>query len=155
MTKKIQYFILYTAFIMICAFIMFLTKHFLTSGLLMILLMLTPLLFVGTITRKLLSFIPLISVLAYMSLTYDFSLDATGSLVLYLSPFVSYVLTKQKTIISHSVITVHTLYLIILNFTSIPLLQGIKLYVIIVIYLLLLPSQLYRDIKKRMHKLIK
>ena len=146
MKRTMTYFIVYAIIMMLSMIILGFTGYWLTSGLLMILLMLTPILFVGSLMRKLLSFVPLISMLSYVSLSYDFGQDAIGTLILYLTPFVVYVLTQRKTLLSHLTLSIHTGYLIVLNVTEIPFFQVMKVYVIFIIYILLLPTQLKHQI---------
>ena len=124
------------------------------SGILVVLwMMITPLFMFQNIIGMFKTALPMLSFLLFISLNYDFDLSLIATLILYLSPYLSYILASPKSRLNDAVILSHTTYILLINLFEIPFLQIIKVYVMLCIYMLLFPKHVYILIKQRVQTL--
>lgn len=139
--------IIYMVILAVLANILLFSNDYLSGILLIVWMFLTPLLVIQKAFKMLRTALPIISFFIYLSLTYDFNQEVIGTLILYLSPFVSYILTKHKTPLTYGVIVVHALYIVSINLFEVPFLQMSKIFVMGMIYALLFPTHVWTSAK--------
>jgi len=152
--KRFTVLIAYMMIVAIIANVLLFSGYYLSGILVIIWMMFTPVLIVEKIFGMLKTALPFISFSLFLSLTYDFNASVIGNLILYLSPFLSYILTRHKTKLNHGVIVLHTLYVFSINLFEIPFLQAIKVYFMLMIYMLLLPEHVYARFKHQLQTFI-
>lgn len=152
--KRLIVLIAYLMIFALIATVLFFSGYYISGILIIIWMMFTPVFIVQKIFGMLKSALPFISFALFLSLTFDFNASVIGNLILYLSPFLSYILTRDKTKLIHGVMIFHTMYVLIINLFEIPFLQVIKVYVLLVIYLLLFPEHVYVLMKHQLQTII-